>query len=130
MHATTSMTAREQLGRIGEQMAARHLEGRGLAIVARNWRPRCRELRGELDLVAVDGLLLVVCEVKTRRGVRAGHPLEALTPAKISRLRRLAGAFVAEAADLETRHTRIDAVSVCWPDAGGRADIEHVEGIG
>lgn len=124
------MTTRAQLGRLGEEMALRHLERRGLQIVARNWRPRTPGLRGELDLVAVEGVVLVVCEVKTRRGTGAGHPLEALTGPKIARLRRLAGAFLAEADGLSAQQVRLDAIAVCWPDRGGDPGIEHVEAIG
>ena len=60
---------RRRLGDLGESLAAAHLEEDGLEVVARNWRLRAGELRGELDLVAVDraGGLVVVCEVKTRR---------------------------------------------------------------
>lgn len=124
------MTARAQLGRIGEQMAVRHLEQQGRQVVARNWRPGTPDVRGELDVVAVDGSALVACEVKTRRGAQAGHPLEALTPQKVARLRRLAVAFLAEAGGFGTREVRIDAIAVTWPDAGGRAEIEHVEAVG
>jgi putative endonuclease len=74
------------LGRYGENVAAAHLRAAGLTILARNWR--CPE--GEVDIVAMDGDVLVVCEVKTRRGVGFGTPLDAVTPAKAARLRRLA----------------------------------------
>jgi hypothetical protein len=57
------------VGRLGECLAARHLAADGLELVARNWRIADGELRGELDLIAVDRATatLVVCEVKTRR---------------------------------------------------------------
>lgn len=74
------------LGRYGEEVAAAHLVAAGLTIVDRNWR--CRE--GEVDIIALDGDVLVMCEVKTRRGVGFGTPLDAVTPAKAARLRRLA----------------------------------------
>ncbi len=124
------MTTRAQLGRLGEEAAARHLERRGLEVVSRNWRPRATGLQGELDLVAVEGPVLVVCEVKTRRGTGAGHPLEAITGAKVARLRRLAGAFLAEADGLAARQVRLDAIAVCWPDPGGEPEIDHVKAIG
>lgn len=124
------MTTRAQLGRLGEQLAVRHLEACGLRVVARNWRPRAGGAQGELDVVATDGMVLVVCEVKTRRGVGAGHPLEALTGPKVARLRRLAGAFLAEADGVAAQQVRIDAIAVCWPDAGGDPDLDHVEAIG
>ena len=42
------MAAKDALGRRGEEIAARYLASRGLAIVERNWR--CPQ--GEIDLIA------------------------------------------------------------------------------
>ena len=50
-------------GRLGEEAAARFLEGRGWRILARNVRRRF----GEIDIVARDGAILVFVEVKTHR---------------------------------------------------------------
>jgi putative endonuclease len=125
-----------QLGRIGEQLAARHLEQRGMRILDRNWRCRVEDLRGEIDLVALDGTTIVICEVKTRRRATAAGPLEGVTPAKLARLRRLAAAWMADHdAARETRghvgevRVRIDAVGVHWPARGGAAVVTHLEGI-
>ena len=78
-----------RLGRYGEALAARYLRERGLTVLERNWR--CEH--GEIDIVALDGGCLVVCEVKTRRGTGFGEPVEAVTVAKALRLRRLAAAY-------------------------------------
>jgi putative endonuclease len=66
------MTAsRSFAGAAAEDLAARHLERHGLAIVARNWR--CRG--GEIDLVARDGATLVFVEVRLRSsGAFGGAP--------------------------------------------------------
>ncbi|WAL64201.1 YraN family protein [Amycolatopsis cynarae] len=79
-----------RLGRRGEQLAAQYLQKLGFVVLSRNWR--CRE--GELDLVLTDGDLLVVCEVKTRAGENYGHPAEAVTPEKVSRIRRITGQWL------------------------------------
>ena len=63
----------------------------GWAVLDRNWR--CRE--GELDLVVARGSVVVFCEVKTRRGGAFGEPVEAVTPAKVRRLRTLASRWLA-----------------------------------
>ena len=63
------------LGRFGEDLAVRHLRERGLVILDRNWR--CDV--GEIDIVAREADVLVVCEVKTRRTTGFGSPLEAIT---------------------------------------------------
>jgi putative endonuclease len=60
--------------------------------VDRNWR--CRE--GELDLVVREGRTIVFCEVKSRTGNRFGLPVEAVTPTKQARIRRLAARWLRE----------------------------------
>lgn len=56
---------RQALGREGERIVADELERRGWRIVARN--ARVEGIRGEMDVIAVDGSTLVVVEVKTGR---------------------------------------------------------------
>ena len=123
-------SARAALGRYGENLAARHLSDAGFCVLERNWR--CRE--GEIDIVAREGDVLVVCEVKTRRGVAFGTPLEAVTPAKAARLRRLTARWLA--ATRESRAAdgvggfadiRFDVVGVLLPRAGAPT-VEHLRG--
>ncbi len=87
------MTARTQaLGRYGEDAAARHLAAAGLTVLERNWR--CRA--GELDIVALDGDTLAVCEVKTRTEDGIQSPTEAVDAVKAARLADLAERWLAE----------------------------------
>ncbi len=117
------MAAKDELGRRGEVIAARYLEGVGLRIVERNWR--CAQ--GEIDLVAGEGDELVFVEVKTRSSVAFGHPLEAITTQKLARLRRLAAAWCAAHPGNHDR-IRIDAVAVIAPAAGPIA-VEHLRRV-
>ena len=87
---------RSERGRTGEDAALRVYEGRGFALVARNWRCPL----GELDLVVVRRDLLVFCEVKSKSGDRLGDPLEMVTTEKQRRLRRAAEAWLALHPDL------------------------------
>jgi len=95
------------LGDHGERIAAAYLTDAGLRVLDRNWR--CRD--GELDIVARDGDALVFCEVKTRRGIGFGHPVEAVTPVKQRRLRRLAQRWLASH-DEHAPELRFDVVGV------------------
>ncbi len=108
--------ARGALGRFGEQATVDHLVAAGLTVLERNWR--CRD--GEVDVIAVEGDVLVMCEVKTRRGVEFGTPLDAVTPAKAARLRRLASQWLAQPTTTPRhyREVRFDVVSVLRPRTG------------
>ncbi len=120
---------RRSLGAYGEALAARYLRERGLTVLARNWR--CDV--GEIDIVALDGRCLVVCEVKTRRGSRFGLPVEAVTWAKLLRLRRLAAAWLHAQEPAPggpaIAAVRIDVVGVLRP-AVGPARLHHIVGVG
>lgn len=118
------MTTRNELGAAGEQIAVDHLQRLGLRVVARNWR--CRY--GELDMIAADGDTAVFVEVKTRTGDGFGGVEQAVTPAKVRRLRRLAGLWLA-AQDAHWAQVRIDVIGV---RVGRRREPEvmHLRGVG
>jgi len=118
------MNAKDLLGQQGEELAARFLAEAGLDLLERNWR--CKA--GEIDIVALDGRTLVVCEVKTRSGVRFGTPLEAITRQKSRRLRKLAVLWV-NAHGLFFEQIRIDVVGILQTGPG-QFSIEHVRGVG
>lgn len=110
---------RQLLGARGESVAARHLRRRGYAIVRRNYRGE----HGEIDLVALDGDVLVFVEVKTRAQDRFGEPLEAVDVRKQLRIARAAEEFVREHR-LYDRAIRFDVVGV--RRRGWRWDVELV----
>ena len=118
------MNAKDELGRTGEQIAVEYLERAGLRILDRNWR----STDGEVDIVATERRVLVVCEVKTRSGAGFGTPLEAITRHKQARLRRLAAQWLA-AHGVLFDEVRIDVIGVLR-DSGGEFQIEHVRGVG
>ncbi|GHH52145.1 YraN family protein [Streptomyces candidus] len=120
----TPRTARGNLGRYGEDLAARRLAEVGMTVLARNWR--CRA--GEIDIVARDGDAIVVCEVKTRRSGPFQHPMEAVTPRKAERLRTLAELWLYEHGGPPPGGARIDLVGVTLPRRGAPV-LEHARGV-
>lgn len=101
---------RAQVWHAGEDLAAGYLVGLGWRVVARNWR--CRA--GELDIVAIEPgpvPVVVFCEVKTRRGTAFGQPIEAITAAKVAKLRELALLWLRESGHSRAS-LRIDAIGV------------------
>ncbi|MEV7322103.1 YraN family protein [Streptomyces sp. NPDC093970] len=117
--------ARGALGRYGEKVAARRLTDVGLRILERNWR--CGRT-GEIDIVARDGEVLVVCEVKTRRAGPFEHPMAAVTPRKAERLRALAEQWIHAHGGAPPGGVRIDLVGVLLPRRGAPV-VEHVRGV-
>jgi putative endonuclease len=117
-----SMNLRQDIGRYGEERAAIYLEDHGYEIIERNWRSGS----GEIDLIARQKDRLVFVEVKTRNGSGYGHPFEAITQAKVSRMRRLVAEWCATK-KLPTIKVRLDAISVLI--TGGRVFIEHLKEV-
>lgn len=76
------MTTRQAAGAAAEEEAARHLAGRGLRIVARNFRVR----GGEIDIVCREGDTVVFVEVRARARADYGGAAASITPAKQARL--------------------------------------------
>ncbi|RZQ64803.1 YraN family protein [Amycolatopsis suaedae] len=120
--ATEPGDSRRSLGRRGERLAAAHLKRAGLTVLEANWR--CRE--GELDLLATDGRMLVVCEVKTRSGAACGDGEESVTAAKAARIRRLANRWLC-ARRVQWCRVRFDVIAVTLPE-DGRPELRHIEG--
>ena len=106
-------------GEVGEAIACRHLESRGLVVLARNFR--CRS--GEVDVVARDGDTTVFVEVKERAGVSHGQACDAVTFGKRRRIVRAARIYAA-ARGLSESPLRFDVVSIDWTD-DGRPRIRH-----
>ncbi|MBF0272987.1 MAG: YraN family protein [Magnetococcales bacterium] len=93
-------------GLLAEGVAARNLNRLGYRILERN----VRFSRGELDLVAKHGEILVFCEVKARRGPLCGEPGEAIDARKQARLARLAVEYLRIHPELSGCPCRFDAV--------------------
>jgi putative endonuclease len=110
--------ARRRLGDAGEAAAAALLEKAGYRIVARNHR--CR--RGEVDLIAEQGELLVFVEVRTRETLAFGAPEETVGYKKQQRVVLAAQDFLARWRG-PARGVRFDVVSVL--DSPGGPKLTH-----
>ena len=74
----SSMARHNEVGKKGESLARYYLEEQGYRILEANWRYR----RAEVDLIAMDGPVLVFVEVKTRASDAFGKPEEFVTTQK------------------------------------------------
>lgn len=95
-------------GRRAERRAARWYRLRGYRVLARNaWAGGY-----ELDLVLRRGRRLVFCEVKEKSGDAFGEPAEMVDDRKQRRVRRAAGAWLAQNNDATGLTVSFDVIAV------------------
>ena len=109
-----------KLGIRGEKAAERFLRRKGYRIVTRNYL--CPPL-GEIDIVALDGSMIVFVEVKTRTSRDHEDPESAVTPGKQERVVRAANVFLRRTHSVG-RACRFDVVAITSAPAG-ELEIEH-----
>jgi putative endonuclease len=123
--------ARQRLGRAAETLVADALERRGMRVLARN--QRTSSVRGEIDLIALDGTALVFVEVKARRlGAATGpeRPVMAVGHRKRHKLRSLALAWLRDQDGSVPPHAslRFDVVGLGLDRRGRTIEWEHLRG--
>ena len=115
---------KQELGRIGEDHAARYLASRGYRIRERNFRPRGQ---AEIDIIAEHHGALAFVEVKARSSDEFGQPSEGLTVWQQRRLARSAGAYIAQREGRE-RLMRFDVVEVFLTREGRVERVSLMQG--
>jgi len=115
------MSAKDEAGKKGEELAVSHILSQGFRLAERNWRPG-RE--GEIDIIAYDQGVLVFLEVKTRTSEKYGHPLQAVTRNKQKQMGRLAKTYLYQKGLYGRVDCRFDVVGVRlgW----GPPQLQHV----
>lgn len=101
------MSEKHTRGKFGEDYTADYLINKGLQIIARNFRRK----GGELDIVALDGKVLVVVEVKARKFGSLTDGLDAMTVTKRRNIIRTAQRFIDET-DVEFDEMRFDVAEL------------------
>jgi putative endonuclease len=112
--------ARQQLGKIGEAVAARWLRRRGWRVLAERFRSGHRDV----DLIVERGGTVAFVEVKTRHCTAFGDPVEAVSWRKRRELIRSAMVWADRFGPPGAAY-RFDVVGVVV--AGRDARIRHVE---
>lgn len=108
------------VGSHGEQLARNYLLEIGYQIVCSNWR--CP--RGEIDIVAKDGDITVIVEVRTRRSDTTEWAWISINPRKRAILEETAYTYMETQQDLSD--WRIDVVAIALPPRG-KPLIEHAQ---
>ena len=111
--------SKQSLGRLGEDLAAAHLEDRGWTVLARNYRAGPKEI----DLVAARAGVVAFVEVKARATASGGTPLEPIRSLKRRAVETAARRWILENGRPGVTY-RFDAVAVRI--RGSEHELEHI----
>ena len=98
---------KQQFGKKGESLAARHLKRSGYRIIEKNFRTK----QGEIDIIAKDKDTIVFVEVKSRKNDRFGNPKWAITPRKQRKISMVALEYLKATQQINVK-ARFDVVSI------------------
>jgi putative endonuclease len=105
---TGRRTLQQRIGQRAEDIAADFLRTQGLEILERNYRRRL----GELDIIARDGDVLVIVEVRSRASNRFGGAAASVDGRKQRRLVRATAQLLQQRRDFSHLRLRFDVISV------------------
>ena len=116
------MSWRQRKGLRFEDRARNYLERRGLSLLAQNFRG----LRGEIDLVMLDGESVCFVEVKYRESLRYGGAANAIPRGKQRKIVETALLYLSRHAECNHLAPRFDALLIQGnPD--GREEIDWIK---
>jgi putative endonuclease len=113
------MNTKQNIGMQGEALAKAHCEQLGYEIMEENYRFG----RHEIDLIALDGSLLIFIEVKTRSSTKYGYPEEAVSDAKIASIKTAAEEYMYQLS--YEKEIRFDIISIILQN--GNIELEHIK---
>lgn len=112
------MANHNDLGKLGEELAADYLQEQGYTVIERNWTFQ----KAEIDIIAQKAETLAVVEVKTRSSLDFGNPQDFVNPKKIKLLVKAINEYVNQK-DLEIE-VRFDIIAI--HKEGRKYKIEHL----
>ncbi|MEA3475176.1 MAG: YraN family protein [Candidatus Cloacimonadota bacterium] len=112
---------RKEFGKFGEDIATKFLEHNGYRIIERNYH----SIYGEIDIICKKNNQLIFIEVKARKSLKFGEPLEAVTEKKREKIIKTAYHFI-------TKHQldlsiRFDIITIQYISKEKRYKFEHIK---
>ncbi|MDP3143259.1 MAG: YraN family protein [Candidatus Omnitrophota bacterium] len=118
-------TEKQNIGKLGEDIAVKYLEKHGYKILERNYRKPW----GEIDIVAQQSQELVFIEVKTQNQKFEWRPEENITRHKKHQLSRIIITYLKSNKIPEDQNWRIDVLAITLDFKTKNAQIEHIQNI-
>ncbi|MGB9857863.1 MAG: YraN family protein [Dictyoglomaceae bacterium] len=112
---------KKELGKIGEEFALDYFKKKGFEICERNYRTHF----GEIDLIVKKKNLLIFIEVKTRKSLKFGEPIEAVDERKQEKIRFIADYYLAKIKN-KSLQVRFDVFSIILDKDNKISSWEHI----
>lgn len=110
-----------EIGKYGEDLAVNYLKKQGYDIIERNFH---YAKYGEIDIVALKNEHLSFIEVKTRKNLDFGHPLEFISKSKLKKIILSMQYFLSQT-KIKYKTYGLDAISIISENN----KIEHIKNI-
>ena len=114
---------RRWFGRRSERAAAKFLRSQRFTILAVN----LEDTRGEIDLLALDGDVLVVVEVRSSAGTDLVRVMESVDRAKQKKLTDAVTRYLGRKKLLGKINVRFDILAMLWPPESKAPAFHHVK---
>jgi putative endonuclease len=112
-----------ETGRLGEEIARKHLEQKGYKIIEQNYKTKY----GEIDLIARKGKELIFVEVRTKKGENYGLPEDTINKKKLKKIWLNTKAYMA--IKKWRGLSRIDAICVVLKEDNSIKRLDHYENV-
>lgn len=116
------MSKKQQIGKLGEDLATKYLEEKNYKILTRNFH--CKQ--GEIDIIAKERNEIIFIEVKARTNLHYGRPVEAVTKIKQKHIEKAAEYYLYKN-NLANNNVRIDVIEVYIKE--GKYKINHIKQV-
>lgn len=116
------MSHRTEIGKAGEQIAARFLKDKGLQIVTQNYK----KLGGEIDIIARNSKNLILAEVKSKSKGARFWPEENINQRKLEKILNTFDYFLADNPEYESLQPQVDIIIV---EVSDNPKVKHFENI-
>ena len=118
-------TEKQNIGKLGEDIAVKYLEKHGYKILERNYHKPW----GEIDIVAQQNHELVFIEVKTQNQEFEWRPEENITRHKKRQLSRIVTTYLKINKTPEDQNWRVDVLAITLDFKTKNASVEHIQNI-
>ena len=113
------MNTRE-LGALGENIASGFLQTNGIQIVMRNYFTNF----GEIDIIGIEKKTIIFIEVKLRKSVKYGKPIESINLKKMERIRKSADVFLSNNVSFNDYDCRFDVICLSYSKVSDTFKVE------